>query len=418
MLLNDLIMENRVLMNRTFKTKVLSSYAHFEKGDRQYIENNISRFVPDKSTDIIFPALNGAIPPYLSPLFNRLKMENYNVRLVDVVIGENQLEIIPLSSIVISKDIYVLAGALDKTKSNTYALILAIANMCWRTGTDLYSAYITVAAATNSSLMKSFLDYVDCMHVLAFSYDVMSTLRFSYELHALLENQSISTQTEFLKASIEDFLKNPNTKKIRGLLFLELNILTSVGFVETVEKRLDLVASARFAKEQFLEYPVEKELSDIMESIKRTNDPFKSPDVTVHQPAIRGYSKVNNNNRNIEDAVLVDNITIDKIVAMLDEKVGVLVDKDDITFDIPEELLSMFMLEFGKEYPIKLYSDGVEVYRHILSCEGTNMVCFHIKSVKKKLYAIRIVNGIDQNEENVDIVEFTGRQNMRYKFEY
>ena len=121
---------------------------------------------------------------------------------------------------------------------------------------------------------------------------------------------------------------------------------------------------------------------------------------------------------NIED--LVKNVTKEAIFSAFKYKT-VDIDMEDITFDIPADILSMYCATFAAENPIRIvpYPDKPGEFRHIIYF-ATNMilVAFSIKNSQNKLYGFTFCDTGDKDDDNCTLFEFTGNPMIRYEFRF
>lgn len=425
MLLNNILIDDRMKMTNAFKKSLISAFGHLKSDDQKYILDNIEKFIPNR-TVIYFPYVNDHIPAFLVSLENKLRILNYTINKYDISVDEPATG---PNDIIVANDMSRLYCLLWR-ENKDYEIINTLCTFKYEHPSDLFLAFVQLSNHITKRELNPFI-YPDAMTALAIYYDIIMTLKINSI--GICEAYMMETQTKAFSYMCS-MLKNGDIDMISSyeyeILLLEINILTSLVSISDVKKNLDCLKTPVMLSEMTgdTKSSLINEVISLIEKRSDT-DPFVTNKFeTCRIPRIKSFSfTLDKNVRKINNSLeyLVENTTRERIKDMIEDKTGVLEDLDNISFDIPEDLLIMYELEFSREYPIVLTyiptdstitRDGSD-WRHIIYYEDEVLVAFYLKDSPKKLYAIHIYCHIDE-DMNCTLVEFTGKQNGRYEFVY
>lgn len=426
MLLNDIIVEDQLKMADTFKKSLVSAFGHLCPQDQKYIVNHMDKFIP-RETKIYFPHINGHVPAFLVSLETKVMNSpeyaygNYDITVEYPAAGS--------SDIVVANDMSKLYCLLWKENSD-FAFINMICSLTFAHPKDLYAAFIALSSFITDRKLDPFI-YPDTMTAVAIYYDAIATLTINSI--GLRGSYMMQTQTRAFSYMAEMLNTKVPTKPIpylQEILLLELNILTSLVPIEDVKRDIQYLKTADMANKTIGAFPNDHIYQVIQLVEKRSlTDPFvASKFETYRRPIIKGFSfvsdkKIRQTNNDLVE--LMENTTREKIKDLIEENTGVIEDIDNISFDIPETLLTMYQLEFSREHPIILVPipldntmnrDGSD-WRHVIHYENDILVAFYLKNAPTKLYAIHIYRYNDEDTK-CTLVEFTGKENDTYEFVY
>lgn len=418
MLLNDILVENKMRMTDTFKKDLVSAFGHLTQDDQNYIILNIEKFVP-KNTVVYFPERKGkTIPPFIR-LENKLTVSQYSVKKYDISVD------------------YVAAGPTDIIVGNDVSKLYAIigdsaeaeAGINFEHPSNLFRIYDTLYGYFVKRELDPF-QYPKAMEAVAGYYDTIATLNVN--AIGLKDIYMMRTQVSMFAFMSELLKRNEigNAENFtREFILLELNILTSLVPINQVVRYMPLMSR------RMLQESTGKDVTDVVNDlikILKSNElmnPFSANKFKTYiKPGKRNITFAPNNAKtsvNPDLLYLIRNTTREKIKDIIEDRTGVIEEKGNISFDIPEELITMYQVEFSREYPVALVpvpndenfdSDGCN-WRHIIEYDGELLVGFHLKDTTDKMYGIHIYHNAEDDIE-CTLAEFAGKKGASYQFIY
>lgn len=426
MFLNDVFVENRVLMPPAFKKSLVAAYGHLAPDDQAYMIDHIEKFIPER-TVIYFPMILGYVPVYLNTFCRCLDEKGYVTRCIDI---NTEYPAVAPTDIIVGLDIMQLSTTLHMEEKKDWTWLVEIGSIPFTKSRKLYEAYNTIAIWFNRTETDVSL-YPKALCALATDYDTIMTLRVN----------SLGLQTAWMmraQTAVFAYMANgPLKTKMEKMEFvlMELNILTSLVTANEVfmDKKWLITPRIIEAHDREMEYPttnINEILTDLFHMIdeREPHDPFIANKFKDYLSPNIAPLAINTNGKNVKVDEGVNHsilmTTRKRIRDLIEEKTNVVEEEENISFDIPEELLTMYALEFGREYPMMLVpfpeteenTDGCN-WRHLIQYEKYILVSFYLKDAPKKLYGIYII------EHNGDIqsyliFEFTGKKDMNYEFVY
>lgn len=424
MLLNDILMENKMRMPDAFKKSLVSAFGHLTSEDQKYIVYNIEKFIP-KTSKVYFPYINDHIPGFLVSLEYALTTSGYTVDRYDISVEHPAVS---PNDIIIANDMSKLYRLLWK-ENKDFTIINMLCTITYEHPKDLFLTFISLSNYIIDKELDPFI-YPDAMTALAIYYDIVATLIINSI--GLSTSYMIQTQTRafsYMCSMLKDEVPTNPLSYSRQVLLLELNILTSLVSIGDVEKNISCLMTPKM----MCAIDNDMNLSDINQVLslikkRSTENPFVASKFNIYKrPNIKGWSfaedkNIYKSNRDLME--LIESTTREEIKNIIENKTGVLEDINNISFDIPESLLSMYQLEFSREHPITMVPipvdnmidrDGSD-WRNIIHYDNDMLIAFYLKDSSKKLYGIHMYHYYDEHE--CTLVEFTGKENGTYEFIY
>lgn len=426
MLLNDVILNNKIRMNSAMKRDIVSVFAHLRPEDQNYLLDHLEDFVKPHEAIFMIPLFDDTIPRCLSKFVNYIqvnKPEKYMIDTYDVLV-ENPAASYP-NCIFIGADVPVIYQTFQKEKCNPFNITNTLCGMPFQHTSDLYEAFKHLSYEMDKANISPF-KYSKCILALSKAYDII--MRLATDMAGLEDMLVMETQAiafDHMSGLIRDHM---NEMYMQSLVSCEINILTSLVPPTTIVIDRLILRSLYMILQSNDEALRLKTVKFIQSRLASIEDPFRIS-TGCRFPRIKGISSIPTNRPRMKiDTALSDLIgytTRKKIRDMIEDHTGVVENVQNITFDIPERLLAMYQLEFSKEYPIILTPipnnldidhDGSD-WRHILYYEDNMFIAFALKDSPEKMYGIHFfTNGA--KDQTCNIVEFTGKKGVNYTFVY
>lgn len=427
MLLNDILIENKMRMPDSFKKSIVATFGHLNRDDQMYIIKHIDKFIT-KETVVYFPYINGNTPSFLVALEQRLKSLNYITKSYDISVD---YPVTGRGDIIVANDMSKLYHLLWKDNTD-FPFIIKMSSLTFKHPRDLFFAYIQISDFIMSKGLDPFI-YGAAMTALAIYYDTIATLTINSNSIELDQAYIIQTQTmsfSYMSQMLKTSVKVRNDAFIQEILLLEMNILTSLVSIKEVIKYVNLLQTPDmvFTISGESKPNLVKDIVRLLDK-RSINDPFVANKFeTYRSPVIKNRYFIKDDTiqkNNNELLALIENTTREKIKDLIEDTTGVIEDMDNISFDIPETLLTMYALEFSREHPIMLVPipedsvikrDGSD-WRHIIHYRDDVLIAFFLKDSPKKLYGIHMYH-YNNEDTSCTLVEFTGKENGSYEYIY
>lgn len=426
MLLNDVILNNKIKTNITMKRDIISVFAHLRPEDQNYLLDHLEDFVEPHEAIFMIPLFNGDVPRCLSKFVNYIiinKPEKYMIHVYDALV-KNPAVAYP-NCIFVGADIPVIYETFQNEKCNPFNITNALCGKSFQHTSDLYDAFKYLSHEMDTAGITAF-KYSKCVLALSKAYDVI--MRLAADMTGLEDILVMETQALAFDHMSGLFKDHMNEMCMQALVSCEVNILTSLVTPMTIVYDRLILRSLHMILELNDEPLRLKAIKFIQSRLMPMEDPFRIS-TEVRFPRIKGISTIPTSRPSMRiDRALSDLIectTRKKIRDMIEDYTGVVENVQNITFDIPEELLAMYRLEFSKEHPIILTPipnnldidhDGSD-WRHILYYGDDMFIAFALKDSPKKMYGIHFFTDGGE-DQSCNIVEFTGKKGANYTFVY
>ena len=400
-------------------------FNHLSKEDKQFVLNHINELVPNKYAELLLPVVpvlgrdkvDGGVPYTLDLLYRTLRVNDYgNIRKIyafdsgcykpGATIGSDY---IILPSIIRFSDKFTIKKMVYSICGMEYEGIKSIPLIV-----DAIGAILSVNQLYDfTTFFRLFQEEIKPIKAMT----VLKNHVIGADGFALFDtlNESIMT---ILRAINDDIYQDPN------ILFAALQgVCSFFGFFLdlTDEKEVEYVWNSYLMK--CLKQPVSDinrlrfEFNQIIKAVVNPNEYTwinGKEKISYRFPAPGEIETVSEPDMSISEEIAVDNFKkIDKelIIEMINQKTNLEYSEDDITFDIDEEMLTMYMMEYNHDYPIQPLFSGED--RYAFWDEGILYTLFQIRRVKSFLYAIGIKED-NGDEKDVSIIQFSRNAKLRY----
>lgn len=398
-IVDDLTSEEKVFL--------ISHFNHLPDKNRTEVCQNIEKFA-SLGTCYIFPAINEDAKstfPILSRLYFTLVANKYATKIVYpdhldyVESGANYLKCCP--------DIYKLNDWLNPDRDKVIGVELM----------NLYRISL-IGQAGIASVVSSIEDIMEKTE----NYDIETYAEILqyygeiYEFFLKLRNRDVNLgeiEPKIMTCAANTLLHYihqldmPFSSYEEYKPFVQYEILYKSGYMDDSEIGVMIKTNKLFTPKILLAHQIPIDVDTISEN------PLLIQNIRIPL----NYPPLKSAPYTFKTKELPLDIQKDIIADVIDEKTGTGVKASDISFDIPEGLLTMYMSEFNKKYRVRRAknTNGEDMYAFTTS-DGVQHALFLIKDNQDKLYAF----GMRENEDETkgSIIEFCKKRSVSYMFYY
>lgn len=398
--------------------EILSAYRCFDEEDRKFIRKNVTQYINTNENFIMPISRTGNKLVSLISLEATLRENMYHIDFVEIGNGDFLVN----TDIVIAPDEFVLG--------NIHEIFLSRHLLELRHEFDRFSSfkdalqYLYEEVIVSSNKM-SVLWYLECLEARAKLEDVKACVNFYSYINWEEPISCYQKQVKILRNIAHDIL-NTSDKNLAKLYLadftvIELSFLSSIYTFSELADTFETCSVAYKLYRFLFDTDGYSILKNAIEKMKKSNNPFQLPQcgtIGVMQPFeepnfITGKYKYPSNTKE-----LILNVTVDSIFNILQYKKIESISKEDILFDIPENLLSMYQSCFSTKNPIRImpHPENIGEYRHIIYFNDMILVAFSLRNIPNKLYGFTYCD-VDKDGNNSRLFEFSGNPMYNYKFD-
>lgn len=291
------------------------------------------------------------------------------------------------------------------------------------------SKMISAVDATARGEKSHWFDYLNFLDSVAGMRDLKNKLN-SLTTNLAIPSDVCSMVELLRKAYLDLDYTDLKKESVEILTSIEINVLVGLGVNIGDEEK---VTKCLFSKRIFAGTSFEND-GTIDSVIKNATENINNPDCFGFGKYVRRAKLVSSFNEDVtlakdetgagfRDEVLIDEITKEKIRNIIENKGAAVIEEDEISFDIPEEILTAYRVLYAGKNPIRVAFSSNHEERHIIRINDLKNdkltydgVAFIMKKVPNKLYAINIRWG--DEEKGSTLMEFSLDPNKAYKFVY